>query len=346
MKIVCADAVLQSGHAPQVEFTRTGMTTYPECPSRYTVIRKALESTDWARTVAPEPQDPSALGDVHTADYLDFLRLAGPLATADSGGDLAASVYARPGGRPPAHVAGRAGYYGFDTTPIVEGTWSAAWSATEAALTAADLVLAGEQTAYALCRPPGHHAGPATFGGYCYLNHAALAATRLGRLGRVAILDIDYHHGNGTQQVFWENPDVLFVSLHADPAWEYPLYWGYAEEVGAGPGTGMTLNRPLPAGVDDDRYIGELTAALAAVTEFAPASLVVSVGFDGYGNDPLGRFDLSLSGFERIGATIAAHQLPTVLVQEGGYCVDALGDLAQAFLAPFAAAKTAPVLTT
>ncbi|MFH1570913.1 MAG: histone deacetylase family protein, partial [Gemmatimonadota bacterium] len=205
----------------------------------------------------------------------------------------------------------------------------------DGALAAADEVAAGERAAYALCRPPGHHAGAGYFGGYCFLNNAALAAARLARQGPVAVVDIDYHHGNGTQDIFYDSDRVFFASLHADPDWEYPLYWGRADETGTGPGAGCTLNVPLPPGTGDGEYLAALGRALAAARAFGPSCLVVSAGFDGYGGDPLGQFRLTAAGYGRIGAALAGLGLPTVIIQEGGYHLDGLRTGVPALLAAF-----------
>jgi acetoin utilization deacetylase AcuC-like enzyme len=236
-----------------------------------------------------------------------------------------------------------AGRYCFDlSAPIVAGTYAAARSAAAAALTGADLLLEGARAAYALCRPPGHHAMPALAGGYCYLNNAAIAANRLALAhapaaegdrrpwamapASVAILDIDYHHGNGTQAIFYERSDVFCASIHADPDREYPYFLGFAEERGAGPGEGYNLNIPLEAGVDDTRYLGALEQALEAIVAYSPRFLVVSAGLDTFAADPLGDFNLSAAAYPAIGRRIAQLGLPTLFVQEGGYAVDALGD--------------------
>jgi acetoin utilization deacetylase AcuC-like enzyme len=224
----------------------------------------------------------------------------------------------------------RLGAHLFDTaTPIVAGTWGAALAAVDVALTAAERVVGGAQLAYGLCRPPGHHAAKGMLGGYCYFNNAAIAAEWLRREGgahRVAILDIDYHHGNGTQQIFWERGDVLYLSLHADPARAYPYYSGYAAETGGGGGAGKTHNWPLAARTALDGYATALAEALSLVTIFAPdAPLVISAGFDTFDGDPIGDLALHTPDYERIGRMIAALGLPMVVLQEGGYAVEALG---------------------
>jgi acetoin utilization deacetylase AcuC-like enzyme len=230
----------------------------------------------------------------------------------------------------------RLGAYCFDTaTPIVAGTYGAARASVDIALTALDLALNGERLTYALCRPPGHHAAGNLIGGYCYFNNAAIVAQRLVTVGasRVAILDIDYHHGNGTQQIFWERGEVLYVSLHGDPRAAYPYYSGSAAETGAGQGVGTTMNLPLPAGTDGEAYAAALADALAAVADFRPDSpLIVSLGFDTFHADPICEFALRTDDYTRIGRQIAGLGQAVVAIQEGGYAIEAIGANAVAFL--------------
>jgi acetoin utilization deacetylase AcuC-like enzyme len=209
----------------------------------------------------------------------------------------------------------------------------------DVALSAADLILGGESVAYGLCRPPGHHAAHAVFGGFCYFNNAAVAADHLARrtASRVAVLDLDYHHGNGTQQVFYRRADVLYVSLHADPQRAYPFFTGYADETGAGAGLGANRNVPLPAGVTDDHYRLALDDALETVTRFAPSVTVVSLGMDTYREDPLGDFALTTSAFRECGQRVAAAVAKVVVLQEGGYFLPALGENVRQFLLGLAA---------
>jgi len=219
----------------------------------------------------------------------------------------------------------------------VAGTWEAAFAAARCALTAAALVSEGARSAYALCRPPGHHAARSVYGGYCYLNNAALAAQALRDAGsaRVAILDIDYHHGNGTQDIFWARGDVHFTSIHGTPDTEYPYFLGYADETGVGEGAGCTRNFPLPRGTGWDTYAAALEEAMAGLRAFAPDALVVSLGVDAFEHDPISSFRLSSAHFADIGHRIAAAGWPTVLVQEGGYAVDDIGTNVVAVLSAF-----------
>jgi acetoin utilization deacetylase AcuC-like enzyme len=237
----------------------------------------------------------------------------------------------------PAGARHRLGAHLFDTaTPIVAGTAPAAFAAVDVALSAAERVVAGAPLAYGLCRPPGHHAAHAMLGGYCYFNNAAIVAEWLRREGgarKVAILDIDYHHGNGTQQIFWERGDVLYLSLHADPSRAYPYFSGYAAETGAGAGAGMTRNWPLSARTGLDGYAIALAEALRMVVAFAPdAPLVISAGFDTFERDPIGDLALRTPDYGEIGRMIAGLEVPMIVLQEGGYAIDALGDNAVALL--------------
>jgi acetoin utilization deacetylase AcuC-like enzyme len=231
-------------------------------------------------------------------------------------------------GPEPESPCGRIGYWCFDTmTAIVEGTWPAARAAVDVALTAARLMLDGESLTYGLCRPPGHHAARRVFGGYCYLNNAAVAAEWLVRAtdGPVAILDLDVHHGNGTQQIFYERDDVLYASLHADPATTFPYFAGYATETGAGRGTGANLNLPLPRGTADEAYADALERALERIDGHGSGPLVVSLGLDTYEEDPIGPLRLTAAAYGAIGARVADLGRPLVVLQEGGYHVPTLG---------------------
>lgn len=309
-----------------------------ESPERAEIIRAAVERASLGPIVRPRAFGDAPLRAVHAPDFLDYLEHAYERWTA-AGGDTAAvlpsTLAVRWMDRRCLHPLVAPGYYSFDlSAPIVAGTYRAARASADIALTGAALLLEGEPLAYALCRPPGHHAGSDMYGGYCYLNNAAIAAEQLACSGasRVAILDIDFHHGNGTQQIFYGRDDVLFVSIHADPAREYPYFGGYADERGTGAGTGFNLNLPLEAGVDDARYLAVLDEALAAIRAFAPRFLVLSAGFDTFAEDPIGDFSLASAAYPAIGQRISALGLPTLVVQEGGYAVAALGENAAGLL--------------
>ncbi len=199
---------------------------------------------------------------------------------------------------------------------------------------ATDIVLAGDGVAYALCRPPGHHAPRAAFGGYCFLNNAAIAAHHAIARGarRVAVLDVDYHHGNGTQQIFYDRADVLYVSLHADPERAYPYFAGFTDERGTGSGTGATVNLALAPGCDDTGYLATVAQALDAVHRFDPEVVVVSLGVDTYGDDPLSDLAVTAAAYHPAGLAVAALDRPLVVVQEGGYNVNVMGELVRSFL--------------
>jgi acetoin utilization deacetylase AcuC-like enzyme len=219
-------------------------------------------------------------------------------------------------------------------SPIVEGTYAASRAAVDVALTAVDLVLGGEGSAYGLCRPPGHHVARSMMGGYCYFNNAAIAAEDIVRRtgGRVAILDVDYHHGNGSQQIFWRRGDVRYVSIHADPDGEYPYFLGRADEGGEGEGAGENLNIPLPPGTTNSAYLVAVDRALEAIAAVPGSVIVVSLGFDTYGLDPMGTFALTTDVYHEVGRRTAALGRRLVILQEGGYHRPSLGENARAWL--------------
>jgi len=328
-------------HDGGMELHRGALVPCYESPSRADYIREALVDAGHA-LVDPRAFDAAALLSVHDADFVEFLRGA-HARWRDAGYDgfmLPSGFPARSlrRDRVPTGIHGAMGYYAFDAgTPIVAGTWEAAFAAAQCAMTAAALVAEGERAAYALCRPPGHHAGRGTYGGYCFLNNAALAAQQLRDrgFGRVALLDVDYHHGNGTQDIFWERDDVLFVSIHGTPDTEYPWFLGHADERGAGAGEGFNLNLPLPRGTGWDDYAAALEVALRTIRDYRADALVVSLGVDTFEGDPISAFRLGADRFPQLGARLAALRLPTVLVQEGGYAVREIGTNVAGVLAAF-----------
>jgi acetoin utilization deacetylase AcuC-like enzyme len=313
-----------------------------DLPARAQAILEAVQKAQLGSVIAPGDHGLAPILSLHDADYVHFLRTAHADSTAYFGeaGPVFTWTFApRHALRKPRGFLGLKGYHAFGWgTPILEGTWQAAYWSAQCALTAADLVRRGEPVAYALCRPPGHHAAADLYGGYCYLNNAAIAARALQAEGKVAILDVDYHHGNGTQLLFYTDPAVLFCSLHVHPDQGYPYYWGDAGERGQGPGLGTNRNWPLPLGTGDGEYLPVLDQALLAVREFGSRYLVVSLGFDTVAGDPEGGFCLTTSGLGEIGRRIAGLGLPTVLVQEGGYLLDRLGENALAFLQAYVSA--------
>jgi len=332
---------LHARHDGGIELHRGELVPSFEMPARVACILRALERAGMA-VEAPREFAPQALLRVHDARFIEFLRNAhAQWRAAGMSGSMLPSGFPARGlrrDRIPAGINGMMGYYAFDAgTPIVEGTWDAALASAHSALTAAALVAEGERNAFALCRPPGHHAGHSTYGGYCYLNNAALAAQELRDRGsaRVAVLDVDYHHGNGTQEIFYARDDVLFVSIHGTPDTEYPYFLGYADERGIDAGEGFTRNFPLPAGTEWDEYRVALAQALEAVARYRADALVVSLGVDTFEGDPISAFKLGRRHFPLIGSMFAELRLPTVLVLEGGYAVDEIGENVVDVLAAF-----------
>lgn len=328
-------------HEPPFEVFDGGLRVpYLENPDRMDRILHALRGTDWAEVLEPINFGLGPIYAVHDKDYVDFLASSWTEWLATDSQDkstLLPSTFAlRRYPQKPASLLGRAGYYMMDLSAcIVEGTYEAARAAANCALSAAQAVADGEQVAFGLCRPPGHHAGKDYAGGYCFINNASVAANWLSAKDRVALLDVDYHCGNGTQDIFYERDDVLTISIHADPNFEYPHFAGYAEERGKGQGLGFHHNFPLPAGTDDATYLSTLDGALELIREFKPVYLVVSAGMDIYADDPLGKIKVTTEGIIEIGKRISALDLPTVIVMEGGYNNDALGKNSTGFLGEF-----------
>jgi acetoin utilization deacetylase AcuC-like enzyme len=306
----------------------------PEVPERAERIVAEIRARGLGPIAAPTVHGLDPVLRVHTRDYVVFLEHAYHEFVAVTGAapGTEATAYARPvRGQPVTkamlvHPIAKLGWYSHDTDPIVAGTWSAAIAAVDIALTAADeLRVLGTGGVYALCRPPGHHAAADGLAGYCYLNNAAIAARALTDAGaRVAILDVDFHHGNGTQAVFDRDPGVFFASLHADPADDYPYFSGFASERGAAEGEGTTLNRPLPPGTEWPAYADALTDALTAIADFGCDTLVVSLGVDTALEDA-DSFQLTGDDFLRLGTAIGSLGRPALFVQEGGYCLDVIG---------------------
>ncbi len=325
----------QALHAPQYEFFRGQRVPCFENPSRADHVRTALQAHGFALH-APDVDSTPLLAQVHAPRYLDFLRTAWDQWLARDPAN--AGVQPFPSVWPvrtlrsdvePADFVARLGLYSMDNgSPLAAGTWAAAKAAADAAASAAQSLLRGERAAFCATRPPGHHAGPDFMGGYCFINNAAVAAQalRTGGAARVAVLDVDYHHGNGTQAIFYERADVLFVSLHGDPRTEYPFYLGHADETGAGAGAGFNLNLPLPAGSSAAQWFDALEAACTRVARHRPDALVVSLGLDTYAGDPISRFQLQQDDFTRLGRRLARLGLPTALILEGGYAAAELGE--------------------
>jgi acetoin utilization deacetylase AcuC-like enzyme len=331
MLIVASDA--HRSHHPREPFPDAGrLIDPPEIPERVDRILGAIAGAGLGTPQPPESFGSEAILRVHTPEYLDFLEHAHARWRAATGCEESseAIAYARAiRNQPyvePEHIVAQLGWYSHDTDPILAGTYAAALGAVDVTLSAWQAVADGrERVAYALARPPGHHAAADSFAGYCYLDNAAIAAQAWADRGaRVAIVDVDYHHGNGTQQIFYDRDDVLVVSLHADPAFEYPFFLGFAGERGWGAGEDCNRNFPLPAGTAWAAYEPALAAALAAVRRYAADAVVVSLGVDTALEDP-DTFRLVADDYPRIGSALAALDRPTLVVQEGGYNLDVLG---------------------
>ena len=339
MKIVASED--HRLHAPAVELGLGQLQPIFEKPERAEIVLNSVLKHGLGQLIEPRQFDDEAMLAVHDQDYLEFLRTAYTEFTKlGVDGQPFPSVWPRGKMRDNSSdsIVAKLGRYCFDgCVPFTESTYKAIIASRDIALTAASMVQAGERSAFALCRPPGHHAGPGYAGGYCFLNNVAIAAQWLRNAGanRVAILDIDYHHGNGTQEIFYERADVAVTSIHGDPKFEYPFYAGHADEVGNGEGTAYNLNLPLPAGTEYNAWNNALASSLTFIKDYAPDYLVVSMGMDTFIDDPISSFRLTIENYRSIGATIAQQALPTIFVFEGGYAVAELGENAAALLLGF-----------
>ena len=329
-------------HDPQVQFEGGQLLPAVEIPVRAERVKVELQKRRIGPVVPPVHFDDGAILRVHDAGLVEFLGEAFEEWTKRYGRNAPAAIPSawpahglRDGRR--GDIEARLGSYAFSAdTPIVKGTWAAARDAVDVALSAAAAVRDGEKAAFALTRPPGHHASSDVFGGFCYLNNVAIAAQWLVDAGlKPAILDVDYHHGNGTQTIFYGRADVFFCSVHADPSFAYPHFLGFADERGEGDGEGANLNLPLPEGTDWARYDEALIRAIGAVKESGPDVVLVSLGLDTYIEDPIALFRLKSADYLRMGARLAELHKPTLFLFEGGYCFDALGELAVNVLEAF-----------
>ena len=322
-------------HHGKLEMFRGELVPCFEVPARADFVLQELKRRGLGAIETPGTFDDAVIARVHAPRYVDFLRGAWAewvaLDPANAGRDAFPSYWPIRTFRSdvlPASFAARMGLFSYDAgSPLTSGTWAAAHAGAGCAVAAAQRLLAGDRAAFALTRPPGHHAGADFFGGYCFLNNAAIAAQTLRDAGmaRVAVLDIDYHHGNGTQAIFWKRADVHFTSLHGDPHTEYPYHLGYADEQGAGAGLGCNRNLPLPRGTGFGAWREALATALQGIAAFRPDALVVSLGVDTFADDPIAGFTLRSADYLAIGEDLARAGLPTVFVFEGGYAVAEVG---------------------
>jgi acetoin utilization deacetylase AcuC-like enzyme len=302
-----------------------------EMPARAEIVIARVRETGLGEVVGPKDFGRAPLERIHSDNFLRFLETAWDLWVAAHGEyDALPLIWPTRGFRQiePQAIDGKLSYFSLDAgTPIMAGTWRAITASANVALTGRELVTEGERAVFSLCRPPGHHASGDVYGGYCFLNNAAIAAQAFRDAGadRVAILDIDYHHGNGTQTIFYDRDDVLFASLHGHPEQEYPYFLGYEEETGEGAGEGFNLNYPLRWGSGFDLWGAALESACARIADYGPDVLVISHGVDTFEGDPISQFKLESGDYLKIGASIAALGRPTLFVMEGGYAVAELG---------------------
>lgn len=320
-------------HRPPNEILNGNRDPHAETPERIERIKASLGEIEGMQFILPRRFPLSWIERVHDHAYVSYLAEAGRNAGSTY---MYPSVFPYGADQRTRQEVGMRGMYSFDTyTPVSSTTYEAVRGSAMAALTAASYVRRGEPGVYALCRPPGHHAERAKMGGYCYFNNTAIAAEYLSTRGRVAILDIDVHHGNGTQNIFYSRSDVLVVNIHAHPDTRFPYFTGRANEHGEGEGVGYNLNFPLPLRTSDTQYAETLRHALRKIQSFTPKYLVVAVGYDTHIKDPIGGFCLSTEFYLHIAHAISALRLPTVLIQEGGYDTVILGEVAKTFIQGF-----------
>ncbi len=328
-KTVCTEE--HRHHFPKGELYGGEMVRPFECPERWDYIKTALINSNHKEFLEPVAVEHKHLAQIHSEDFLDFLQSAWQeWQDAGFSGEALPSVFPnrRMQQRRPEFIDGKLGYYAMAVeTAMTAGTWQAALSSAGCAVGAQQLVSSGEREVFALCRPPGHHAASDLYGGYCFLNNAALAAQGFLNDGasRVAILDVDFHHGNGTQDIFYHRNDVLFLSLHGDPKDAFPHFLGYQDETGVGEGEGYNFNYPMPPGTGFAVWRDALRAACGEVAKFSPDALVISLGVDTFENDPISFFKLKSDDFVTCGQQIADLGIPTLFVMEGGYAVEEIG---------------------
>jgi acetoin utilization deacetylase AcuC-like enzyme len=329
MKVVYSDD--HRLHFAQGEIFGGELVTPFERPSRMEYILRELKARKMGDLMAPRPLDMKAVARVHDKGFLKFLENAWAEWTAMGyRGEILPTGFPARGMRQrcPKAIDGKVGYYIHSVeTCITAGTWEAAKASASVALTAQKLIADGAASAFALCRPPGHHAHDDLYGGYCFLNNAAIATQAFLDAGaaRVGVLDVDFHHGNGTQDIFYDRSDVLFCSLHGEPETAYPHFLGYSDEIGAGQGEGFNFNYPMPAGTTYGRWSKALGEACGKIGDYGPDALVVSLGVDTFEKDPISYFKLKSADFKDYGRRIAKLKLPTLFVMEGGYAIEAIG---------------------
>jgi len=328
----------QRAHDPQFFLSSGAMRPCPEKPSRIDALLGGVARLG-LQVRAPRDHGMDGISAIHPERYLTFLQTIHPRWSRIDGASAEVIPNIHPRSRDdgyPFSAVGQAGFHMTDTSaPIGPHTWTAAYASAQTAIEGAELLLTG-QMAYALCRPPGHHAFTDLAGGFCYLNNTAIAAQALTLQGRkVAVLDVDLHHGNGTQGIFYDRPDVLTVSLHAHPERYYPFFWGYPDETGAKGAEGANLNLALPRGTGDDGFLRALDLGLQRIGDWGADTLVLALGLDAFQGDPFAGLAVTTAGFGAIGRAVRGAGLPTLIVQEGGYLCPELGDNLAAVLTPW-----------
>ncbi|WP_298452178.1 histone deacetylase family protein [uncultured Marinobacter sp.] len=323
----------QDKHAPQSYFTRGQMRQPQEVPDR---THQMLEGLKAAGIPVLQPSDQGArpIAKVHDLGYLRFLESAHRRwkKMDDWGEEVMSNIFVRSPNHLTGILAEAARYQADGSSPIGEHTWEAAYWSAQTALAAADALMAGDRTSYAVCRPPGHHARKDSAGGFCYLNNAAIAAEHMKpRFPRLVILDPDMHHGQGIQEIFYERNDVLYISIHGDPTNFYPVVSGFENERGEGEGYGYNINLPMPHGSSEEDFFVKVEEAAAAIKLFQPDALILTLGFDIYKDDPQAKVSVTSEGFCRLGTHMSQLGLPTLVVQEGGYDLDSLSENVQQF---------------
>ncbi len=321
----------QDQHVPKTYFTRGQMRQPQEVPDRTGEMLTGLQAMD-IEVLQPADQGAGAICAVHDLGYLRFLESAHRRWPDDWGDEVISNIFVRSPNPLRGILAEAARYQADGSSPIGASTWHAAYWSAQSALGAADALIAGDRTAYAVCRPPGHHARRDAAGGFCYLNNAAIAARHMqSRFPRIAILDTDMHHGQGIQEIFYQCSDVLYVSIHGDPTNFYPVVAGYEDERGEGEGYGYNINLPMPHGSSEEDFFVRLEEAMTAISLFQPDALVMPLGFDIYKDDPQAKVSVTSAGFHRLGQRISQAGLPTLVVQEGGYDLESLSENVQQF---------------
>ncbi|MGM0952834.1 MAG: histone deacetylase family protein [Pseudomonadota bacterium] len=316
----------QDLHVPKTYFTRGQMREPQEVPARTELMLEGLRSMGIS-VLQPADQGAAPISRVHDLGYLRFLESAHRRwsAMGDWGDEVISNIWVRSPNALHGILAEAGRYQADGSCPIGEGTWKAAYWSAQTALGAADSLIAGERNAYAVCRPPGHHARKDAAGGFCYLNNAAIAAEHMkSRFPRIVILDTDMHHGQGIQEIFYDRSDVLYVSIHGDPTNFYPVVSGYENERGEGEGYGYNINMPMPHGSSEEDFFTRLDESLAAIRLYQPDAVILTLGFDIYKNDPQAKVSVSSEGFRRLSTRVSQLGLPTLVIQEGGYDLEAL----------------------